>query len=237
MPSYTRGSRNAISETRGKSRDGIFRRTTVNRPGLNVDRVSQEPFIGVNTMNDPNRKLVYGNTDDRGRAKSAYYTDERGRLKIPYACMYEYTDIGDAATTITLTDTATYYGWVTATAHEFYGDPYVTFENNATADRIRIGADGAGIWKFDFSSSCHSGGGGPFYLEFEIFVNDVGQDSAEGYRYLSGTNDLGSFSTTSILALEGGDYVDMRFRSPSAANKDLDIHYMNLNGFRINHKR
>ena len=29
----------------------------------------------------------------------------------------------------------------------------------------------------------------------------------------------------------------MRFRSPIDANKDIDIHYMNLNGFRINHKR
>ena len=68
MPSYTRGSNTFIAETRGKSREGIFRPNQRRRPAMFADHKQNEAFAGE--MDDPNRKLIYGSTDDRGRVKS-----------------------------------------------------------------------------------------------------------------------------------------------------------------------
>jgi hypothetical protein len=89
VPSYTRNGGSLYSETRGKVIDGSLRRVDRIRPGLYADRASEEVFIGDRTVSDPNRKLVYGSIDDRGRVRSEYFTDERGRLKIPYISIGE----------------------------------------------------------------------------------------------------------------------------------------------------
>jgi hypothetical protein len=236
MPSYTRKGGLLFSETRGQVVDGALRRTTKIRPALYAERASEEAFIGINTTSDPNRKLVYGAIDDRGRVRSHYFTDERGRLKIPYGSMQEHANYNAAANSITLTTEDQYYGWTTASDHETYGAPYIEFEDNGTADRLVIGQEGAGIWFVSFSFAVHSGGAA-IELSIGVFVNGSEHDHLLTHRYLSGTNDMGAGAVTGFEPLEAGDYLDVRASARNADSKSIELHHMNLSLFRVNHKR
>jgi hypothetical protein len=196
-----------------------------------ADHKQNEAFAGE--MEDPNRKLIYGSTDDRGRVKSEYFTDERGRLKIPYGEMFEHSH--SSPTSISLTTADTYYGWVSATDGDTYGSPYITFEDNATADRLRIGQEGAGVWLLTSHYSLASGGVG-FTLGVGIFINGTIHQHAQTHRELSGANDLGAMGITAVMELEGGDYVDLRFTSDTNS-KSVNVHHVTICLTRVNHKR
>lgn len=234
MPVYTRGSRNRVISTRGKGRDGIFRPNQRRRPGFFADDLQEEAFAGEQRRGVD--KLIHGSTDDRGRIRSEYFTDEHGRLKVPYGSMYEYVDYGAADSSITLTTQDTFYGWVNATDDVTYGAPYIDFEGNATADRLVIGQEGAGIWMVAISYALHSGGAA-FVTEASVFKNGSQLDQLTSYRYFSGSNDLGAGSISGLVAAEAGDYFDLRFTSKTANNKEIDVHNINFSMWRINHKR
>jgi hypothetical protein len=236
MPAYTRESGNRVNLTRGETREGLFRTPTRNRPGLYSDQYREEAFIGDNTTADPNRKLVYGSIDDRGRVRSHYFTDEKGRLKIPYGSMLEFADYNAAATSIALTVQNTYYGWTTAADSVTYGDPYITFLSHATADRLVINPEGAGVWWINFAFSIESGGAA-IELTGAVFKNGTRADSMTKHQYLSGTNDMGSAACSAVIELEAADYLDVRFAARNGANKSIDIHHLSLSAHRINHKR
>jgi hypothetical protein len=239
MPSYTRNSRSIVSETRGPVIDGILRRTTKIRPGLYADGASGEAFIGNKTIADPNRKLVYGSIDDRGRVKSHYFTDERGRLKIPYICIGETaTYNAGSANTITFTDDTTTAALVSDDSVNLeYGKPYVYFEGNATADRVVIGQEGAGVWMANLAYSVHSGGAG-VQLSCAVWKNGALFGRMRSHRALSGSADMGAAAASSLWALEAGDYLDVRFKNENGVdNRSIEIHYVNLSLFRVNHKR
>ena len=117
-----------------------------------------------------------------------------------------------------------------------YGDPYVTFSGNATADRLLVGQEGAGIWMVNLAFSVHSGGA-PIQLSGGVYKNGTLLTRLLAHRYLSGTNDMGAAAASSLLALEAGDYLDVRFAARNAASRSIDLHYVNLSMHRVNHKR
>jgi hypothetical protein len=242
MPSYTRGSNNLIAQTRGKGRDGIFRPNQRRRPMFFADNYEREAFTGESRS--PEGKLIFGSTDDRGRVRSEYFTDERGRLKIPYISIGETaTYNAGSANSITFTDNTAWYGWTTAallsddSVNLEYGKPYVYFEGNATADRVVIGQEGAGVWMANLAYSVHSGGAG-VQLSCAVWKNGVLFGRMRSHRALSGSADMGAAASSSLWALEPGDYLDVRFKNENGVNnRSIEIHYVNFSLFRVNHKR
>ena len=120
-----------------------------------------------------------------------------------------------AGSTITITTAGTYYGWTTATTGPVAGAGLVTFTEDATADRLTVGANGAGIYYINYGVSFT--GSANSVAHCCIFISGVEDDSMEAERKISG-GDVGSFSNGGIAAIAANGYVDMRCTSDGNGN-------------------
>lgn len=126
--------------------------------------------------------------------------------------------------------TPNYYGLTSASEGYTTGSEYVRYEDNATADRLVIGSQGAGTYLVTLSSSF--GGNGNVKVGAAIHINGVLQNGLAFLNKLNSTGDVSSASLTGIVTLQAGDYLDVRFNSDTD-NKNVYIYLLNLHISRI----
>jgi hypothetical protein len=126
--------------------------------------------------------------------------------------------------TITVTTAGTYYGWVTAIDGETAGSPYITFTNDSTADRLTIGASGAGV--YDINVSISFVGASASIVQGAIYKNGSRQDKLSFQRQFPASPQYGVVPISGKLSLAASDYIDLRFTSDG--NGDV-ITISNLN--------
>jgi hypothetical protein len=139
--------------------------------------------------------------------------------------LYENNDFG-SPTNLALQNSSTYYGWMSATEGEAFGNTYVD-TGNAISDQIIVGEDG--LYQVQLTMSF--GGSNNTQVRGTVFHTPVGQPSVESkIRFLSrlhAAGDLASASTNGLIRLSAGDALDVRFNSTSNG-KNLNIYTINF---------
>lgn len=140
--------------------------------------------------------------------------------------MYESSPNG---TDYQLTSTNYYYGWSSATPGDVSGSPYVIFEDDPTADKITIGADGEGVYLMNISISFW--GTNNSNIEVAVFKNGTLQPEFQSVSTISG-NDKDGTSMSGILSMYAGDYIQLAFHSQGNSDH-IYVMYCNLSLSRI----
>jgi len=149
--------------------------------------------------------------------------DSNGVLRAfnSYGEMYFHNT--DTPSVITATDAGTFYGFVDAVTGEVAGTGLVTFDGNGTADRLTIGAGGAGIYRINIVIS-YSGSNSQA-VEGALFHNDAEIDKVSFERGLGTSPPVGSASCCGIVSLSASDYIDFRMKSNDAGGTISISHY------------
>lgn len=121
-----------------------------------------------------------------------------------YGAMFENKTNGRTLSTIT----STLKGWTTATEGVVDTATIVTFSDNSTADRLVVGAGGAGDYHIAFSSSFTNSGGNT--TTAAIYLNDVEQVSIKDTSE-SDSSKHRNLVSSGILTLAVNDYIDLRY--------------------------
>ena len=128
---------------------------------------------------------------------------------------------------IDLTVNTTWYGWITATQGEIFGD-VTTDVTNLTADQIIIGDDG--LYEISLASS-FAGASTNFQLTVTVWHTPSGGSATETkiefLTKIGSTGDIASGSANGFLNLLAGDKLDVRFKAEQN-NNDLEIYTLNL---------
>jgi hypothetical protein len=243
MPSFTRGDNAESSFSRNSSEVGFSK--SIDRVGLSSARLREEAAVGdvggdflegedgsteASRSITELRKRISSFIDSRGRVKSAYFTDEGGRLKVPYGSMFENS--AGSPTAITLTTAGTWYGWVSAGDDVTYGAPYISFSGNATADRLLIGSDGDGVWEVQVSVDGDQGAAQAHLLTAAIFVNDAQDLSLTGSTQYTATQQVQPIPISGFVKVNAGDYLDLRFKSDTNS-RAFDLYHCNVSMKRV----
>ncbi len=129
-------------------------------------------------------------------------------------------------TFLDMPSTANFYGWVSASQGEIFGNTS-TSTSDATADKIIIGEDG--LYELELSMSF--GGSQNVQVRGVVFKTPNGGSAAatkvQLMRKIGSTGDLGSASAHGLLRLNSGDALDIRFNATSNG-EDLDIYSVNF---------
>lgn len=133
-------------------------------------------------------------------------------------------------TTISLTNADTFYGWVSAKNGFTTGSPYINFQEDAVADRLVVGAEGAGKYRVNFTASIQ--GASSSLVTGAVFRNGIMQPNVVIIRHMNSTGDIGTVAVNGTIDLKPGDYIDVRFSSSSKV-KDLNLYVMNLQIIRL----
>lgn len=141
-----------------------------------------------------------------------------------------YEDGPTDATTIALTNTNVFYGWVSAKDGFTTGSPYIYFQDNAVADRLVVGPEGAGKYRVNFTASIQ--GAASSLITGAVFRNGVMSPNVVIIRNMNSTGDVGSVAVNGTIDLKPGDYIDVRFSSSSNV-KDLNLYVINLEIIRL----
>lgn len=127
--------------------------------------------------------------------------------------LYENNDF-NSPTNLSLPSNNAFYGWVSATEGETFGDTY-TEVNNPVSDRIVVGEDGL----YDIKVTISFGGSNNNQIRGVVFHTPLGEPAAETrIRFLSkvqSSGDLASAATNGLIRLSAGDALDLRFKSTS----------------------
>ena len=130
------------------------------------------------------------------------------RLKEVGGSMYEYNNTGTA---ITIGTAGNFVGWVSATAGDLDSNGIITFESNATADRLVVGIGGAGLYHIEASVSWS--GSASSEVDAVIHLNGSPRNDLRLRRKLGVGGDVGNAGLGTTIELAEGDYVDLRFTS------------------------
>jgi len=142
---------------------------------------------------------------------------------VAFGAMYE-DDAGGSS----IVDASIYKGWISAIAGKFDSQGIASFANNASGDRIVIGAQGKGIYIVAFHISITNSGGN--LTTAAIHINGVEQVSVK----MSLTGDSAKavhLASDGPLQLNANDYVDLRMKSSQL--DILTIYQCNVNVDRI----
>lgn len=220
--SYT-GEESAVLDVKSDDKGVLVPRVTLNDAST-ADPVTS-PATGLLIFNDDG-------TEDIGfwywsgtEWKKIVATDANGISKPNLITAEMYEEDPSTHTTISLSNTTDYYGWVSATNGFTTGDPYISFTNNTTADRLTIGSEGAGKYRVNVSVSF--GGAASSLVTGAIHKNDVLQDNLVFLRYINSNGDVGSATVNGTIDVAAGDYLDLRFNADQT-NKDLKIYIVNI---------
>jgi hypothetical protein len=110
-----------------------------------------------------------------------------------------------------------------------FSDDYVYFEDNATADRLVIGPNGAGLYYLNLTGSIDSACAGASSFWVYLFKNDTRLDKFK-QQFISNTPWAQSIHICGLLSLDVGDYLDMRV---NCGTPSKDLRLVNLTIFRI----
>ena len=130
--------------------------------------------------------------------------------------------------------TTVFSGWVTAesTLSHFSGNNTVHVDTGSgTADRLIIGAYGAGVYACHMSMSFTGDAGNQIY-HGAVHVNSVKQDNIAFERKIGTGGDIGNVNAMGILNLDPTDVVDIRVIGQSTG-RTITISHCNLTLFRI----
>ena len=115
----------------------------------------------------------------------------------------------DSGTSISITTAGDYYGWVSAGEGEVTN---VTFASDATADKLVIPSEGAGLYQIEGNFS-FSGTGGAVVIG-ALHVSGSPDTSCKLRRKIGAGGDTGNASLSpAIIDLSAADYLDVRFTS------------------------
>lgn len=139
--------------------------------------------------------------------------------------MYEDNPI-NSPSTISLSNSNTYYGWVEAMEGETFGTTSTDLEN-LVADKIIVGQDG--LYKIELCASFS--GSNNAQIESAIFHTPLSTGAATKTRVrflrkLSSFGDIGAGSANGLIRLHAGDKLDVRFNASTGGE---DINIINLN--------
>ena len=143
-----------------------------------------------------------------------------------YGGMYET----GATTVIDVAAAGTYYGWVSATTGLVSGAGYVTFDDNATADRLTIGTSGGGVYAVT-ANVAYSGTANSTAI-CSVHVGGTRQEKCSLKRKLGAAGDVGSAGLTCNLSLAATNYLDLRCTADTNGD-DVTIQEANLHIHRI----
>lgn len=130
----------------------------------------------------------------------------------------------NTASVVTITTAGNFFGFTDATASVNWGG--VTFADNATADRLVIGANAGGKYMLQVSSSF--GATGNSTIKGSIFINGIESTEIGFVRKISVGGDTGTVSPSGVIELADNDIVDFRFTSDG--NGDV----VNVFGINVN---
>lgn len=132
--------------------------------------------------------------------------------------------------TITITAGGTYYGVTQMGTGIVSGAGYMTYVDNVTADRLTVGASGAGTYKVAFNMSFD--GSNSQTIQCKVFKNDIAQNNVHFQRGLGTSPPVGSANATGLIALVANDYIDVRCTSNNSG-ATLTYYTFNLNAIRV----
>lgn len=139
--------------------------------------------------------------------------------------LYESNDIS-SPTTITMTNTGSYYSWMNASEGTLFGN-MTTNPGHADGSRIIIGE--AGLYHIIVASSF--GGSNNNVITGAIFVTpEGGTEEISRIKFISkisNSGDVVSACTHGVLALNANDAIDIRF-SANWNDENIDIFILNL---------
>ena len=201
----------------GMQDGGISRNSTSDYLSMSINAIEKQRWTddGVLIGDIVNNEYLQVNNDGVATFRQSYGE------------MYENNASG---TSITLTTSGTYYGWVSATSGELKGTNYVTFSDNATADRLVIGTNGAGIYDIDVTFSFT--GSNSQTITGSIFKNDSEITKLSARRGLGTSPPIGNANISGKLSLAANDYIDLRFSS-SESSASITIYNINVSLTRI----
>ncbi len=208
--------------------------------GILIPRLQLDDATTAVPVTSPAKGLLIfndGGTEDEG----FYYWDGNQWNQLAFSDTSNFTTAGQihaemyepdpvTITSINLTTTGTYYGWISATEGFTAGTSYMYFQNNATADRLVVGASGAG--KYLCTVVLSFGGSSNPIITGGVFKNNTLQANLVLKRKLNSNGDVGSASLSGIISLASGDYIDMRYTANSN-NERIDIYTQNFHCSRI----
>jgi hypothetical protein len=129
-------------------------------------------------------------------------------------------------TTINLTSNAVFYGWITASEGETFGNTS-TNTSSSTADQIIVGEDGL----YEIELSLSFGGSTNVQIKGVVYKTPSGGSAAatrvQLLRKIGSTGDLGSASAHGLLRLNAGDAMDLRFNA-TTNNELINIYSVNF---------
>lgn len=138
-----------------------------------------------------------------------------------YGTMFE----DSTGTQIDMATGGTYYGWVSASSGL---SNTITFEGNATADRLVVHDPGnyfvMGTFSFSGSASIDVIG--------KVFKNSTGLGSIDFERKLSAAGDIGSASFSGALTMNAEDFIDVRFTA-DGDTKNIVVRHCNVFIFKL----
>jgi len=139
--------------------------------------------------------------------------------------LYEDNEMSTPSS-ITLSNSSTYYGWVNADEGELFGNT-TTNLSSSSGDKIIAGQDG--LYKVELAVSF--AGSNNFDLEIAVFVTPAatgvaGVTKIRAFRRIA-ANDVGSVSTHGLIRLLEGDALDMRFKG-STWGESVSIYNSNF---------
>ena len=165
---------------------------------------------------------IYNITNKQTEVYNGSFWQPIGSLRA-FGSMFE-----DNATGSAIANTGTYQGWVTATVGQVDNLGLVTFVNNATADRLTIGAGGEGRYFVAFNAS-FTGTSGQVTTG-AIHLNNVEQGNIKASS-LGSTNNPEMLMASNYLNLSETDFIDLRFES--TLNITVDVFNVSVAVFRV----
>lgn len=136
-----------------------------------------------------------------------------------------YENSVSSNTTIDLTNKNVYYGWKNAIKGLGTGDTYISYSDNATADRLVAKEDGIGAYRVSVSVSF--GAASNTQITGVVYKNGVAQSNLTFTSNINNTNDIIPANISGTINLTTNDYLDLRFTSDKNSNV-LKIYTVNF---------
>lgn len=195
------------------SRNPIFISTAVERDALDVNFLAS----GVLLWNTDDKVVDFLNM-------AGNWLSTGGVIGVKaYGGMVEDSVLGS-----TINNAANYKGWKSASAGVLNSSGLIAFLNNGTADRLVVGAGGAGDYEVSFDASFTNSGSKN--TTGTIHVNGSPADDIMA-EVEGDSSKLRIVTKSGLITLEDDDYLDLRFKSED--NDDITIYQTEVSLNRI----
>jgi hypothetical protein len=143
-----------------------------------------------------------------------------------YGSIYEDNAAG---TTISLTASNTYFGWVTSTDGIHL---LTTRSDNATADQLVVSSGGDGIYRINATGTCALGNQA---VTFHVTVHKNNNPVAACLQEMrvSNTGNWINFNVGGLVAAAATDFFDVRFNKLSGGNTSVVVYHMSFTMDRV----